>query len=185
MKIICGDLWRYGDWKVIPTNLSINKDGLAVMGKGVAKQASLKYGNLPRAYAKYLKIIPQPSLYLYPLGKLICLPVKRKWRDQANLSLIEEGVRALAKQGDGIDGIALPLIGCGFGELDALDVLPILAHHLTDNRFVLILRDKEATQRHAATLKPGARRARGVWHPEIPDKKAALQIQSEGENKTA
>lgn len=30
-----------------------------------------------------------------------------------------------------------------------------------------------------------ARRARGVWHPEIPDKKAALQAQSEGAHKTA
>lgn len=166
MKIINGDLWEQPGWKVVPTNLSLSAAGLAIMVRGVAKQALIKYPNLRAAYGRDLFAYHndnQPSIFLYsePAGDLICLPIKLRWAQKADLDLIERGVRALAERKE-LSQVALPLLGCGFGELDPLTVLRVLARWL-DDRFVLVLRDQEATQRYAETLKPGARRDRTLY----------------------
>lgn len=157
MKVISGDLWEIGAFIVVPTNLTIRSDGAAVMGRGVAKQASLFYPSLPQEYGLFLSQAPQSSLFVHHGYRVICLPVKKRWQDKADLNLIRQGVQQLANLPLKIAPIALPMLGCGFGELSAKDVTPILNRYLQNNRFTLVLRDEEATRKHAATLKPGAR----------------------------
>lgn len=51
MKEVYGDIWEYhkqGYWIVITTNGFVKKNGCAVMGRGVAKQAVTKYPSLPK-----------------------------------------------------------------------------------------------------------------------------------------
>ena len=50
------ELWDVTDgWKVITTNGSINKKGLAVMGRGCALEAAKRSPELPKLLANALK----------------------------------------------------------------------------------------------------------------------------------
>ena len=73
-----GDIWdvQYKDyWRVIPTNGSVNSIGLAIMGKGVALQAVLRFPKLSDDLGRSLR---QEGLNvkLYQDRGLIIFPVK-------------------------------------------------------------------------------------------------------------
>jgi hypothetical protein len=51
VKEIVGNIWDYydkGHWIVITTNGIVNKNGEAIMGRGVALEAAKKFKDLPR-----------------------------------------------------------------------------------------------------------------------------------------
>ena len=164
MQTRYGDLWEVNGFHVIPTNLTLRRDGTAVMGRGVAQQAALRYRVLPDAYGHFPRTRTHPQLFVHRDFQVICLPVKRHWSAHADLDLIRLGVQQLAALPCEIRPIALPLVGCGFGELSSRVVLPLLAQCLHHDRFLLVLRDAAATRRHAATLRPASRRDRSVGH---------------------
>lgn len=165
MQTRYGDLWEVDGFHVIPTNLTLRRDGTAVMGRGVAQQAAWRYPALPDAYGRFLRTSTHPQLFVHHDFQVICLPVKRHWSARAELDLIRLGVQQLAALPCEISPIALPLVGCGFGELSSRIVLPVLAQGLHHDRFLLVLRDAAATRRHAATLRPASCRDRSVGHP--------------------
>lgn len=158
MKIIVGDLWNHPKaCKIIPVNLSTNHAGHAILGKGVAKQAAMKYPSLPSLYGTYLKSRqPNQSAVMFDeTAELLLVPVKRHWSDKAQLDLIETSLLEVINMG-AFGNIYTPLLGCGFGELEILPVLTLMAK-LLDNRFTLVLKDDSVEQKYPQSFKPGAR----------------------------
>ncbi len=111
---------------VIPVNC------VGVMGKGLAKQFADKYPEMVPTYkdccdTKQLSIghcVLEDSIY----GKFIFFPSKDDWKDDSKLEYIEQGLDSLVRclnYFKDID-IALPPIGCGLGNLNKEDVLPLI-----------------------------------------------------------
>lgn len=139
------DLFAYpADAVCIPVNWTTKRDGTAVMGAGVAKQAAERWPWLPEGLGA---LIRRHELAVHAWDNsvasgphVVCLPTKRHFRDPADPSLIEAMVRQLVWFVDayGWQTVALPRLGCGerTGRLDWADVKPILERHL-DDRFVV------------------------------------------------
>jgi SPP1 gp7 family putative phage head morphogenesis protein len=115
------------------------------MGAGLALQAALRWGELPRWYGAHCKrTAPNtPVVERADLG-LIFFPVKplldpsdpeRSWNQQASLGTIEKSLSELVK----LEGrITLTFPGCGNGGLDRSMVEPLLRRYLTDDRFTVV-----------------------------------------------
>lgn len=129
------------------------------MGRGTAAQAVSMWPALPHIYGQHLLHTKQQphALFQYDPGQLILLPVKYHWRDKADFSLIVRNLHILKNQYEG-QAVYLPLLGCGFGELEEADVLPLIKA-LPDN-FTLVRLDQQILARYAKTLRPGARKDR-------------------------
>lgn len=141
MKEIIGDLWDYlidDNFIVIPTNGDINQKNLAVMGRGLAKQAVDRYGEtISRRLGKNLKVWGNNVTYIS--NHIISFPVKHHWQDDADITLIRKSCEQL---GDfvnllGCKKVYLPRVGCGKGRLEWSDVQPVLSE-LLDDRFVVV-----------------------------------------------
>lgn len=149
-----GDFWQYpADVYIITTNGAVKKDGKAVMGAGIARQARDKYsgmdlvlgslikskGNKPFVLGSITKDIPDEYAYL------ITLPVKHHWKQKADLKLIKNSLLLLedeikfveANSGKFIETIVMVRPGCGNGGLEWSEVKPLCEKYL-DNRYVII-----------------------------------------------
>lgn len=110
---------------------------VGVMGAGLAKRFKEKY---PEMFWQYRNACCSGRLKIGGLllwdgtaRWVLCLPTKRHWRDQANLTDIEEALRTF-KQGyryNKITSAAFPALGCGLGGLQWDMVKPLMEHHLT------------------------------------------------------
>ena len=144
MKEIIGDIWDFhkkGKYIVIPTNGTIKANGEAVMGRGLALQAKLKFPYIPKTVGKYLGTLGTVPIVFQDI-KVLTFPVKYNWFEKANLALIEESCEHLRYMWhDCSEEVYLPKVGCGNGKLDWKDVKPILKKYL-DDRFIIV--EKEA-----------------------------------------
>src|SRR3972149_5208543 len=82
-----GNLWDQVGWKVVMTNGSIRRDGCAVMGRGVVRQAVERYPPLPALLGTLLCNYGN-RVYPYPAFQLFTFPVKHAWRELADIALI-------------------------------------------------------------------------------------------------
>ncbi|GAG50841.1 unnamed protein product, partial [marine sediment metagenome] len=86
---IVGNIWDYqekGKWIVIPTNSYTKTNGQAVMGRGLALQAKLRYPILPNVLGRKLQKF---GAHVYPLDwNMVAFPVKDHWAGNAILDLI-------------------------------------------------------------------------------------------------
>ena len=143
MKQITGDIWDYhkrGHWIVITTNGTIHKNGVAVMGKGIAKQAALKYPKLPYYLGLAIKDVGNIG-HIFPDYKIITLPTKHNWWEKSDITLIERGCKALSKMHARVKvNIYMVRPGCSNGKLKWEDVKPIIEQYL-DDRFVIVERN--------------------------------------------
>ena len=146
MQYQSGDIWQRAyecnGWVVVPTNTSIRKDGRAVMGAGLAKDAAERFPDLPQELATHINRWKER---IYVNSSVICLPTKRDWRAPSKLDLIMQGCHELVEFVrlmtllNYYRPIVLPKIGCGFGGLDwERQVRPVVDCILEDNRFVFI-----------------------------------------------
>lgn len=138
---VIGNLWTYpADYRIITTNGSLKRDGCAVMGRGCAFQATKRYKFLQRDLGKLLSDSGN-KLYVFMNLQLITFPVKYKWYEKANLDLIQKSTKELLSQIHGRGNLiyVMPRPGCGNGQLDWVDVKPIL-EILPDNVKVISLR---------------------------------------------
>lgn len=164
MNEALGDLWTHepADARVITTNGEVAGDPLkgtehAVMGRGVARQARDRYKGLDRYFGLLLKERGNVPMVLMRLGDrvppstgpvdpvLVSFPVKRHWRERANLQLIRYSARLLVELADreGWQHIVLPRPGCGNGGRDWVsEVQPILLPIL-DDRFTVMIPPRE------------------------------------------
>lgn len=145
MKVVNGnlfDFWNAGEWIVITTNGNVKKNGRAVMGKGVALEASQKCPNLSKILGEYIQEGGN-QVYFFPEYKIITFPTKNNWKNDSLINLIELsahdlliGVNNSHFFADKIERVYMPKPGCGNGNLDWKDVEPILDSYL-DKRFII------------------------------------------------
>jgi hypothetical protein len=152
-----GDIWSFlpTHYVVITTNQGWKErsgGAVAVMGKGLAKDAADRYPELPKLYGEWCRSGKHDELYWYEKAPLILFPVKplnrswpeMSWRGRASLDLIRASCGRLAREARsgpfGARPVALPLVGCGAGALEAAEVRPILDVFFGgDGNFVLVL----------------------------------------------
>jgi hypothetical protein len=158
VRIVVGDFWSFEvkSLLAIPTNLGWTRDGMAVMGKGVAKDAAVRCPELIEVYGGFLRKqaggvrIPWyrfgigPGYLMLPTKPLDPVEPERSWRQGASLELIERALLSLKEtlrwpEIPAVD-VALPLLGTGEGGLRALDVIQLMERILPESRFTLVVR---------------------------------------------
>lgn len=140
MHEITGDLWQLyslpNSVACITTNGVVGRGGRAIMGKGVALEASKRFptlskelGNLIKARGNQTQLLATYRLYIFP--------TKNHWKDKSDMFLIRSSARALKIYATLNPQITfyLPRPGCGNGQLDwERDVKPALSEvRLPDN----------------------------------------------------
>lgn len=148
MQEVWGDIWEYyeqGAWVIITTNASLTKSGQAVMGRGVALQAAERCPTLRSRLGAFLRTIDRsaeaetiPCVAFEDL-RLICLPVKWNFYDDAEIELVESGARHCMQLLDelGIATIYSVKPGCGSGHLDWTLVQAVL-EPIFDQRVTIV-----------------------------------------------
>lgn len=168
---IYGNLWdQTCDAICITTNGFVKSNGRAVMGRGCAKEALLKYPNIDLVLGTFLQIYgnvvqilkaPQdsPHIVAFPVksdmeiydGTNCVTHLKSKmkygsklpgWMCTANITLIQDSAQQLVDLTNkmGYTKVVLPRPGCGAGELKWEDVRKVLAGIL-DDRFYVITKE--------------------------------------------
>lgn len=135
-----GDIWEFhdkGHWIVIPTNGFVKNNGRAVMGRGLALQASVKFPELSYELGDLLKMrgnIP----FQFDKYRIVTFPVKRNWWEKAELLLIKESAEILVKMEFPTEKeVYVPRVGCGNGRLNWEGVKFLLDAYL-DDRFIIV-----------------------------------------------
>jgi hypothetical protein len=130
MQIKNVNLWIVkADAKCITTNGTVKSNGLAVMGRGVAKQASIMHEWLPKELGDRLK---QHGNHVFVFNRsktpTVTFPVKHEWHEKASLSLIQRSARELMLiiEAMGWNEVLLPKPGCGNGQRHWDEVFPML-----------------------------------------------------------
>ena len=152
MKELTANIWTYhkkGHWIVITTNGYIKKNGKAVMGRGIAKQAMIRFPKLPKEIGHCVTRDGNVTHMLVDYH-IFTLPVKHNWWEKADIKLIKSSIKGLVwlvdrfltkRQSRYINEspprIYLVRPGCGNGQLDWEDVRPICEKYL-DDRFVIV-----------------------------------------------
>lgn len=114
---------------------------VGVKGAGLSLAFKKRYGSaLMRPYVKACR---EGTLYIgrvLPIEVedkiIICLPTKRHWRDKSRLEWIETGMSELIRcmRGMNIRSVAVPALGCGYGDLEWDDVFEIIERRLQTMR---------------------------------------------------
>ena len=134
-----GDIWDYAasGVVVITTNGSVAKDGRAVFGQGVAKQAALRYPGLAE---KAGRLIAQHGSHVFDLGNgIVSFPVEETPWSLPDLRIISRSAEELRHLTDlaGWKTVVVPRPGCGGGGLAWHEVKPLLEPWF-DGRFIVI-----------------------------------------------
>lgn len=141
MKEIFGDLWDfYGKLDtivIITTNGFVKKNGKAVMGRGCALEAAIRFPSFPKVLGCHLHSNGNIPMTWPSLG-VATFPVKHRWFEQADPELIEDSTRWLNQEAlaNPHKTYVLPRPGCGNGGLPYQYVKPII-DRLPDNVFVI------------------------------------------------
>jgi len=166
MKEITGDLFlQDGDAICITTNGFVKSNGEAVMGRGVAKQAAIRFPNLPLLLGHSIKsngnqvsvLLTNPIILSFPVksvsetakedGSNIVAHMRDSfkpgekvpgWACKARLDIIRKSALELEKLATRLNWkrVLIPRPGCGAGELDWAQVKPILEEYF-DDRFII------------------------------------------------
>ena len=147
-----GDLWDLAeqgcDALVITTNGYVRKDGRAVMGRGIAKEAADRFLELPAFLGSAIRREGNHCfLFAWQPYDIVTFPVKPTfgpnhepgWKVKAQLPLIEASAKELVTFADRYDwtDVLLPRPGCGNGGLKWAQVQPVLKDIL-DDRFTAV-----------------------------------------------
>ena len=142
-----GDIWDHADSAVIviTTNGSLTRDGRAIFGRGVARQASLRYPDLAGISGR---LLAEQGNHVFDLGHGIAtFPVEETPWSLPDLRIIAHSAEELRRLADrsGWQRIVVPRPGCGGGGLAWRDVKPLLEPWF-DGRFLVISPQIEETQ---------------------------------------
>lgn len=134
-----GDIWDYAGQGMITitTNGSLTRDGRAIFGRGVARQALQRF---PDIAEKLGVLLARRGSHVFYLGcGILSFPVEETAWSLPDLRIIARSaqeIRTLA-DAEGWHRIIVPRPGCGGGGLAWQDVKPILEPWL-DDRFLLV-----------------------------------------------
>jgi hypothetical protein len=135
-----GDIWEHadrGDIIAITTNGSLTRDGRAVLGRGVAKQAALRFPGIADTLGR---LLANEGSHVFDLGSgIVSFPVEETAWSQPDLRIIARSAQELRLLADrsGWQRVVVPRPGCGGGGLAWKDVQPLLAPWF-DRRFTVI-----------------------------------------------
>lgn len=154
---IKGDFWMIqADWKCIPTNGSLRKNGEAIFGKGLAKQARDRFDDIEIIAGQSQQRLGNVFRFLCLCGdsglisgnsysyKLFAFPTKDKWNDCSSLSLIRKSIVQMTEVLESCEetpnSILLPRVGCGEGHRGwENEVKPLLTKFLPEELSELIM----------------------------------------------
>lgn len=131
LTFVRGDLFESPALVLVNT---VNTEG--VMGKGIALTFKQIY---PEMFARYVALceaggLDIGKLWLYKTDHkwVLNFPTKRNWRRRSKLEYIEAGLKRFVDtySSQKIASIAFPELGCGNGELNPVDVLPLMVKYL-------------------------------------------------------
>ena len=139
MLEIAGDIWEYAPAGVIAitTNGSLTRDGRAIFGRGVAKQAALRSPGLAE---KLGRMLAERGNHVFDLGTgIVSFPVEETPWSLPDLRIIARSAAELRELADrsGWQRVIVPRPGCGGGGLAWQDVKPFL-QACFDDRFMVI-----------------------------------------------
>lgn len=147
MKTLKGDFWKvHRDYDAIvcTTNQVVKKNGLLVMGVGIAADFADRFPQLPFLWGRENSKQPPPSVIFTKIPNirpyLVALPTKRHWQQKSDLNLIRQSAEALRHKADELklSSVLMTPPGCGLGGLDwTSQVFPLL-EPLLDDRFTVI-----------------------------------------------
>ena len=144
-----GDMWSIldtTDFFIVTTNSYIRIDGALVMGRGIAKQLSTRFPQMPRNFAQQTKHLDTYGLIIHLRDdtNLGAFQVKHHFSDPATLSLIEYSTRHLTNLANRLpkQRFDLNFPGIGNGRLAYNDVLPIV-RQLPDNVHVWTFKPRD------------------------------------------
>lgn len=142
-EAVC-DIWTervHADAVCVTTNGDVNSKGRAVMGRGVAKQASLMFPHVARKLAQLLQgngnhvhiLIYERTLVL------VSFPVKHHYWEEADVALIAQSAHELMQLTNmmGWKRVLLPRPGCGNGGLTWAQVRPVI-EKICDDRICVV-----------------------------------------------
>jgi len=147
-----GNIWfwhKLGHYVVIPTNAGWKLNGDAIMGTGLAQEASQKHPDLPKLYGIKCRSYEPYSLFLDQ--RLVLLPTKRlnqkqpflSWKANSEYDYIKEQLQKLendvfligaAKAED--KKVYVPILGAGSGHLDKKEIIHIMDTILKNDVFI-------------------------------------------------
>lgn len=133
----------------VTTNGVVKKDGNAVMGKGIALQASKLCPTAPRVLGRLLRRDGNHSYRICEISnehmaKRYCVfsfPTKNDWRDKSDMDLICRSAHEIMALCDrySISTCYLPAVGCGCGGLDWKNAVEPLLSEILDDRFIVVI----------------------------------------------
>ena len=142
MKEIKGNIWEADDDVVcITTNGVVRrgkiKSGSLVMGAGIAKEAAIRYPNIPRMWGKHVDMFGNiPSLTHCPKHDdfkwIASLPTKNNWRSKSSIDLIKRSAIILKDIIPQDLTVAIPRPGCSLGKLEWYEVKCVIEPILDD-----------------------------------------------------
>ncbi|MBT0665938.1 ADP-ribose-binding protein [Geobacter pelophilus] len=139
MVELTGNIWDY--WGkaiiVVTTNGSLTRDGRAILGRGVARQA-LEY--CPDLAYRLGMLLKAHGNHVTDLGNnLASFPVEETAWSLPDMQLIVRSALELRQLADskGWRQVVVPRPGCGGGGLQWQDVEPLLSKYF-DDRFLVI-----------------------------------------------
>lgn len=116
---VYGDLWTYpADIRIITTNGTVTKKGLAVMGRGCAKEAAGLFPGLPERLGCLLQRKGGNVPHVFDEFNLITFPVKHNWWELGNLPLIHSSCLQLLNLIDPGKIYVMARPGTGNGRLE-------------------------------------------------------------------
>lgn len=150
MQEIYGDAWELSkdfDVMCITTNGTIKNNGYAVMGRGIAKEAAIRYPHIAKLLGDVISkqgVICAPLMWVNEDATLIyAFPVKYNWWEKADIELIKKSCLEMVEFYSGNQfTILLPRPGCGYGQLNWEDVKKEI-EPLLDDRFYIVHFQKE------------------------------------------
>lgn len=132
IKYIRGSLF---DSKMQTLTNTVNCVG--VMGGGIALAFKDKY---PKMFLEYKEIcnnqlldIGKLHLYRKESQWILNFPTKKDWKNPSKIEYIKEGLKNLVEthKEKGINGLAMPQLGCGLGGLNWNEIKPIMEYYLS------------------------------------------------------
>jgi hypothetical protein len=140
MREAIADLWTLHDdgaVVVVTTNGLVARDGLARLGRGVARQAGERF---PGFAARLGALLAEHGNHVQLVGeRIVAFPVEHHPLERPDPALIRRSAAELVALADreGWTRVALPRPGCGGGGLEWSEVRPLLAP-LLDDRFTAV-----------------------------------------------
>lgn len=146
-KELQGNLWELpADVRCITTNGAVRKDGAAVMGRGCALEAKQKFSGIDIALGAHIKAKGNHAVALMTHQNgwhLVTFPVKKHWKDKADIRLIERSCQELMAMINvyAWQDVLLPRPGCGNGHLDWETEVKLVIAPLLDERVTVVTFD--------------------------------------------